>query len=299
MYAIEGDPGNMDLSYKMIEVYQSNFGRYGCKVFPDQVEKFDWTIPGDRPFLLQVSPVCSNFSAAKTGAQESFSDISQAQAIAAGIAKTQPEYFILENVPQYLRGDSFNIIETSLRFNNYTYSLKIIDLADYGIPQHRKRLFVIASHPDRREIKFPPVQRRMGWGDVIDWSSIEECSPTPKQQKALEARLKECNENSLLIERYGVTNSGRMPQVKNENEPCWTLTKSMFTDGKGSGRRMCIGGWDRLLGWFYLPFSEIKKIAGFPDWYTLPEDPAIAGSILGYAVPPKFIELLIKSNFAL
>lgn len=298
--AIECDPRNMDLSLQMAEVYENNFKNMmpSSRLHLSSVEEFNWDKINARPFIMQSSPVCANFSVAGSGIEDK-SDYSQAEAIARGISILQPNYFILENVPAYLNSESFKVICKALRENHYAMIAEFINFQDYGLPQSRKRLIVLCSKSHLKPILFPAMTSQMGWGDVVEWGNIKEYKPTVKQEKVLDSHKFANHMVSVLVQRYGQVYPEKLKVVEH-TKPCWTLTKYTFCDGKGGGRKMAIGGYDRLLGWFYLPFGEIQKIAGFPKWYKLPEDkPGVSGAILGYAVPSSFIKLLIKSNFVI
>lgn len=57
-----------------------------------------------------------------------------------------PKIIILENVPGLLsheKGETFEIITTEINKEGYFHLAKIIKCSDYGIPQMRKRLFLI------------------------------------------------------------------------------------------------------------------------------------------------------------
>jgi len=65
---------------------------------------------------------------------------------------TKPKYLILENVDRLLispskqRGRDFAIILKSLNDLGYAVEWRIINAADYGMPQRRKRVFILAYH---------------------------------------------------------------------------------------------------------------------------------------------------------
>lgn len=59
-----------------------------------------------------------------------------------------PNLVLLENVPHLLRhdnGNTWKIIRSELEKRKYFIDCKVLTASDYGIPQRRKRLFVIAS----------------------------------------------------------------------------------------------------------------------------------------------------------
>lgn len=63
----------------------------------------------------------------------------------------QVEYLLLENVDRLLsspasqKGKDFAVMLRSLTSNGYTVEWRVINAADYGFPQKRKRIFILAS----------------------------------------------------------------------------------------------------------------------------------------------------------
>ena len=60
----------------------------------------------------------------------------------------EPPMVLLENVPHLLRhddGNTWKTIRAELEKRKYFIDFKVLTASDYGIPQRRKRLFVIAS----------------------------------------------------------------------------------------------------------------------------------------------------------
>lgn len=79
-------------------------------------------------------------------------------------SKNPPEFLLLENVDRLLkspvkqRGRDFAIILTSLSDLGYIVEWRIINAADYGMPQRRRRVFIMAYHknsPIYSKIKNP------------------------------------------------------------------------------------------------------------------------------------------------
>lgn len=71
----------------------------------------------------------------------------------------KPSYLILENVDRLLkspvnqRGRDFAIMLKCLNENNYAVEWRVINAADYGFPQRRKRIFIVAYHKNTEEYK--------------------------------------------------------------------------------------------------------------------------------------------------
>ncbi|MBM3934346.1 MAG: DNA (cytosine-5-)-methyltransferase [SAR202 cluster bacterium] len=70
--------------------------------------------------------------------------------------EAQPEVFLLENVPGLLLKRArpyFESVLTRLASRGYILNWAVLNSADYGIPQRRRRLFVMGSK--RNQLKFP------------------------------------------------------------------------------------------------------------------------------------------------
>lgn len=61
------------------------------------------------------------------------------------IKNVQPDIVSMENVPSLLNEDIFKEFLQVLEDNNYYVSYKIVNAAEYGVPQRRRRLLLLAS----------------------------------------------------------------------------------------------------------------------------------------------------------
>jgi len=83
------------------------------------------------------------------------------------LAKKSPKYLILENVDRLLkspasqRGRDFAIILSSLNTLGYAVEWRVIDASEYGMPQRRKRVFIMAykkgTRPYKTLVKSKPI----------------------------------------------------------------------------------------------------------------------------------------------
>lgn len=74
-------------------------------------------------------------------------------------AEKKPKYLIMENVDAILNAlhiRNFRLWVRSLTEMGYTSSYAVLDAADYGVPQTRKRCFLVSRMGDERFV-FPPL----------------------------------------------------------------------------------------------------------------------------------------------
>lgn len=77
----------------------------------------------------------------------------------------RPRAFVAENVPGFANTREMNHVAWELGDLGYTVQTRVLDAADYGVPQHRRRLFIVGT-PGRFE--WPePRGRRVPCGSVI------------------------------------------------------------------------------------------------------------------------------------
>ncbi|NLM63577.1 MAG: DNA cytosine methyltransferase [Mollicutes bacterium] len=77
------------------------------------------------------------------------------------IKQIEPEIFIFENVKGLLthnKGETWKIVEQGFKSTGYKIYYDILNAKDYGIPQHRERLFLIGFKDKKRKFKFPEPQ---------------------------------------------------------------------------------------------------------------------------------------------
>lgn len=129
------------------------------------------------PFIIMATPPCQGMSSNgmgtmlrnfRNGIRPKFDDRNRLIIPAIDIIKElQPQWVIFENVPNMVNtliqdGEDklINIIDYIHRElgDNYDGNPVVIDVADYGIPQHRKRLITIlrkTNHPEKNNTYIP------------------------------------------------------------------------------------------------------------------------------------------------
>jgi len=91
--------------------------------------------------------------------------------IAKIIEEKQPKAFFLENVRNLLNhddGKTFKIIKKIIEEDlGYSFHYKIVKASDFGLPQHRPRLFMVGFKNKNIKFEFPePVNLKMTMSDI-------------------------------------------------------------------------------------------------------------------------------------
>lgn len=139
------------------QIYVERFGKENHE--NSDISKFPIQDIPDHDVLVGGFP-CQDFSVAK-GFKAAGLDGSKGElwwSIHAILAKhdNPPKYLILENVdrlrnnPHSDRGRDFAIVLDSLARLGYFVEWRVIDSAEYGMPQRRKRIYLVGFHKDTK-----------------------------------------------------------------------------------------------------------------------------------------------------
>lgn len=132
------------------DVHNINGGKYKGKV----------------DILIGGSP-CQSFS--MVGKRKGFDDTRGTlfYEFARVVKESQPKVFIFENVKGLINhdgGNTFDTIKATFDELGYKYYYQVLNAKDYGIPQHRERIFVIGFKDKTVSFQFPepiPLEHKM------------------------------------------------------------------------------------------------------------------------------------------
>jgi DNA (cytosine-5)-methyltransferase 1 len=87
------------------------------------------------------------------------------------VNEIKPKVWIFENVSSLFshdKGKTWQIIESEIKKLGYSYHFKVLNAKDYGIPQNRKRMFIV-GFLDKREFEFPaPEKLKLALQDLLE-----------------------------------------------------------------------------------------------------------------------------------
>lgn len=147
-------------------------------VFAGGIEQ--WLKAEDPPEadIVIGGPPCQGFSA--LGKQEKLDERNQLWLrYAETIRKSKPKYFVLENVPQFLTSVQLTRFkrqcQPSQPLGAYTFQARVLNAADYGAAQIRKRVILIGHHRDLPFPDFPSKTHRKVADDCHqEWRTLGE-----------------------------------------------------------------------------------------------------------------------------
>ncbi len=241
------------------------------------------------------------------------------------VKEIKPDWVVFENVKGLIETENgffLDAVLSELKTSGYATSYFILNSADYGVPQRRNRLFVIASlHDMEVSAPVPTVTKHVTVSQALkDLPELENGDSTDEKEyafpartayaKSLRGKLKKCHNNLVtasaqhIIERYG-----HIPQGGNwENIPkslmvnyadasrCHTGIYRRLKEDEPSvvignfRKNMLIHPWKNR----GLSVREAARLQSFPDSFRFFGSIGFQQQQVGNAVPP----LLAKAVFA-
>jgi len=173
--------------------------------------------------VLHASPPCPNFSIANHKRGEAELDIALARKAAEFIRVLRPIAFTLENVQAYRASESFALIIETLEGMGYWWEAIVLNAADFGVPQSRRRLFIRAQLGKMLRPLPPPTRPRKGW-----YQAIEDLIPTLPKSHFAEwqmNRLPNFVSDSFTVDSAGFPDDEgvRVPVMRQADEPVGTI----------------------------------------------------------------------------
>lgn len=237
------------------------------------LQQADWTAVPAHDLLL-ASPACQGHSRAK-GKERPHHDALRATAWAVVSAAEchLPAFVLVENVPEFATWALYPAWCAAMNALGYALAPMILDAADHGVAQHRRRLFIVGTrskHPVELALQ---KAVHVGSGQIIDfeagrWSQIDK----PGRARATLERVAQgraCHGSRFITAYYGSETGGR-----SLSRPVGTIT---------TRDRWAVIDGDRMR---MLSVPECRRAMGFPDSYRLPERAKDAMHMLGNAVVP-------------
>jgi len=206
----------------------------------------------------------------------------------------RPRFVVVENVPEFSRWALFDLWCATLRRLDYHVTTQVLTASCWGVPQRRRRLFVVARL-DRPitlgDADVPEATAASIFDESVEpaaWIPIEHIRERGSKRGAPTSRARA----ALATERlggplgWGVHVSHRGVWGRPMTEPVTTLTTR-------AGQHW----WVRDGMYRQWTILERKRAMGFPDDYDLcGATKGNAAKLLGNAVPPPLAAAVIRAT---
>lgn len=264
---------------KISGVYRNNFGQHIVTadvrdVDPKELVKH---IDGEVEYF-HASPVCKNYSQAKSNGGEVELDKETAKSTADFIDAVKPRVVTIENVKGYKDSEAMKIITQALDKNGYKWDADVYNAADFGGYTSRERLIVRAVKDGELPEKPKKQPRKGGWLEAV-----EDILPTLTEKKSgvapwMDARLKVGGIDWQKVEKplYVMGSAyadGKIPHAYGDEILPTLRTKSGDVIIMPGGKVLRADG------------RVLARITGLGDDYLLPKTESLAHTIIGNGIP--------------
>lgn len=240
----------------------------------------DWSKVPAHDVLL-ASPACQGHSRAR-GKERPHHDAqrSTAWAVVSCAEAHRPRLVVVENVPEFLKWALFPAWQGAMEALGYSVEPHVLDAADFGVPQHRRRVFLICRAGGGRmalglrKVPHVPAEAVLEAG-VTRWTATAKlCART--RERVRNGRRE--HGDRFLIAYYGNERGGR-----SLSRPLGTVTtRDRYALVDGRRLRM-------------LTVGEYQAAMGFPYDYVLPANRRLATHMLGNAVCPPVAKAVLEA----
>lgn len=272
---------------KISGVYRNNFGQHIVTADVRDVDPKELVkqIDGEVEYF-HASPVCKNYSQAKSNHAEVELDKETAASTAEFINAIKPKVVTIENVKGYKDSDAMKTITDALDANGYTWDADVYNAADYGGYTNRERLIVRAVRDGKLPEKPKKMAHKSGW-----YEAVADIIPTLTEKKNgvapwMDIRLKADgidwrNIDKPLYVMGSAYADGKVPHAFADELLPTLRTKSgdviVMPDGKVY----------RALG------RVLARVSGVSDDYKMPFSENLSHTIIGNGIPTQLTEHVI------
>jgi DNA (cytosine-5)-methyltransferase 1 len=283
------------------------------------------------PFILFGGPPCQGFSVANTKTRNLDNPNNwMFKEYLRFVNDLEPEWFLFENVvgfKSFNKGQFAIEVENALKELGYETNSDVLNAADFGVPQDRKRFFIIGHRLDKGGIKFDfdsleKVKRKVTVGEALkdlpqlmNGDKIEYTNYRPNitnaYVKLIRGKSKHSKQNFVtenkahIIERYRVIKQGENWKAAKCKGLLTTYNSTKHTHS-GIYKRLeenkpavTIANYRKSMlihphedrG---LSLREAARLQSFPDDFIFKGSLSFQQQQVGNAVPPLLAKVIFK-----
>lgn len=244
--------------------------------------------------MVLASPECTNHTMARGNRPIDHHSRETANFVLNFAADLRPRWIVIENVVQMRAWNGYDELLSRLRELGYATQAITLDARDFGVPQQRRRLFVLCDREARPVRPQPPsAMKTPSVADILDppgtWPTTPLRRPgraAPTLERAQRAIAALGEGVPFLIVYYGSDASGGWQALDRPLRTITTIDRFGLVTWEGTEPRLRM-----------LQVPELARAMGFDESYTL----AGIGSrrdrirLLGNGVAPPVMEAIVRS----
>ena len=217
--------------------------------------------------LLLASPECTSHTCAKGSAPRSEASRATALHVVDYARFFKPRWIVLENVVHMRPWSRYRTLISRLRELGYQMDEQILEASDFGVPQSRRRLFIVGDlEREPRLVAGKRAGRKPTAKAILDAPGTWKCSPLYKRKRAKDT-LKRAqraldelgpSENFLLV-YYGTDGAGGWQPLDRPLRTITTVDRFALVDWSTGNPMMRM-----------LQVPELKRGMGLADDFALP-----------------------------
>lgn len=243
--------------------------------------------------LLLASPECTSHTCAKGSAPRSEASRATALHVVAYAKAFRPRWLVLENVIHMRPWSRYKTLTTQLQGLGYHVAEQVLEASDFGVPQSRRRLFIVADRLRApRLVAAKHTGRKPTAKSVLDLRGTWDTSPLFKTKRA-SATLDRAQRafdalgtmTSFILVYYGTDGSGGWQPLDRPLRTVTTVDRFALVEPGPRDPTMRM-----------LQVSELKRAMGLDERFALP-----CGTrrqrvhLLGNGVCPPVMETVVRT----
>ncbi len=217
--------------------------------------------------LLLASPECTSHSVARGCRPASERSRETAFEVVRFARVLRPRWIVVENVLQMRRWHRFEEWLHKLQRLGYYTAVGVLDAVDFGVPQTRRRLFVVCDLDRQPFLPAPTTRSPQMAASIIGYGEPEpgawkfkpvdapgRAGPTLERYRRAVRKLGRNSE--FLLVYYGSDGAGGFQDLERPLRTVTTLDRFAYVRRNGKGHEMRM-----------LQPPELARAMGFPDWF--------------------------------